>query len=158
MDRFPQLTVDQIKGLSEFTDHVSPGEQWLSGLTWKHDLIVAVRRASGLIDPTEVERELRDRLDEAERQVQVLQLNSVAMQEQRQRLQTDNQLLQSELTTAQEDAQLSQRAQPGRCMTSWIDCPSIPRSALRTSRRQQDHPCRRPSHGHVAVHRPQPDR
>ncbi len=102
MDRFPRLSVDQIKGLSEFTDHASPGEQWLSGLTWKHDLIVAVRRASGLIDPTEVERELRGRLDEAERQVQVLQLNAVAMQEQRQRLQTDNQLLQSQLSAAQE--------------------------------------------------------
>ncbi len=103
LDRFPRTSVDQIMGLSEFVDHVSPGEQWMDGLNWKHDLIVAVRRASGLIDPTEVERELRARLDEAERQVQVLQHNSATMQEQRQRLQTDNQLLQNELAALQEE-------------------------------------------------------
>ena len=43
MDEFPQLTLASIRGVNEFINHTSPGEQWLQGRRWKDILINAVR-------------------------------------------------------------------------------------------------------------------
>ena len=43
MEEFPQLTLASIRGVNEFINHTSPGEQWLQGRRWKDILIDAVR-------------------------------------------------------------------------------------------------------------------
>ena len=43
MEEFPQLTLASIRGVNEFINHTSPGEQWLQGRRWKDVLIDAVR-------------------------------------------------------------------------------------------------------------------
>ena len=43
MEAFPQLTLASIRGVNEFINHTSPGEQWLQGRRWKDVLINAVR-------------------------------------------------------------------------------------------------------------------
>ncbi len=43
MEEFPQLTLASIRGVNEFINHTSPGEQWLQGRRWKDILITAVR-------------------------------------------------------------------------------------------------------------------
>jgi N-acetylmuramoyl-L-alanine amidase len=43
MEEFPQLTLASIRGVNEFINHTSPGEQWLQGRRWKDILINAVR-------------------------------------------------------------------------------------------------------------------
>ena len=43
MEEFPQLTLASIRGVNEFINHTSPGEQWLQGRRWKDVLINAVR-------------------------------------------------------------------------------------------------------------------
>ncbi len=50
MDQFPQLSMDDVRGVSEFIPHSSPGEQWLKGRRWKDMLIAAIvsaRQTSG---------------------------------------------------------------------------------------------------------------
>jgi N-acetyl-anhydromuramyl-L-alanine amidase AmpD len=42
MDKFPQLTLDDVRGVSEFIPHGSPGEQWLKGRRWKDMLLTAI--------------------------------------------------------------------------------------------------------------------
>ena len=49
MEEFPQLTLASIRGVNEFINHTSPGEQWLQGRRWKDILINAVRTGA---DPT----------------------------------------------------------------------------------------------------------
>lgn len=44
MEEFPQLTLASIRGVNEFINHTSPGEQWLQGRRWKDILLDAVRR------------------------------------------------------------------------------------------------------------------
>ncbi len=43
METFPQLRLASIRGVNEFINHTSPGEQWLQGRRWKDVLINAVR-------------------------------------------------------------------------------------------------------------------
>ena len=43
MEEYPQLTLASIRGVNEFINHTSPGEQWLQGRRWKDVLINAVR-------------------------------------------------------------------------------------------------------------------
>ncbi len=43
MEEFPQLTLASIRGVNEFINHTSPGEQWQQGRRWKDVLINAVR-------------------------------------------------------------------------------------------------------------------
>jgi len=43
MEEYPQLTLASIRGVNEFINHTSPGEQWLQGRRWKDVLIDAVR-------------------------------------------------------------------------------------------------------------------
>ncbi len=48
LDRYPQLSLDSIKGLRELTKSSSPGRTWEEGKAWRNDLVTAVRRAGGI--------------------------------------------------------------------------------------------------------------
>ena len=48
MEEFPQLTLASIRGVNEFINHTSPGEQWLQGRRWKDILINAVRTGTDI--------------------------------------------------------------------------------------------------------------
>ena len=95
MRRYPQLEVESIRGLSELVEHDSPGREWLEGAAWKTMLLAGVRRASGLVDPSEVEEALLAQVAELERRLQVLEHNNRALQDQRQRLQAEVEAMQA---------------------------------------------------------------
>jgi len=97
LTRFPLLDIDSVKGLGEFISHGSPGRLWLEGEAWKVLLVAAVRRASGLIDPSAVESDLRTQLEETGRELQLALHNGQVLEQQRRRLQSENQELQTEL-------------------------------------------------------------
>jgi N-acetyl-anhydromuramyl-L-alanine amidase AmpD len=97
LERFPQVKVENIKGLRELIDHTSPGEQWLQGRRWREALLAAVRRASGLIDPSEEEKKLRARLAEVERQLETAQQLSLVQQQQKAKLEEENHRLKLEV-------------------------------------------------------------
>ncbi len=97
--RYPHLTIDDIKGLSEVTDHESPGQQWLEGVGWRDELLANVRRAGGLVDPSETENALRTEMEELTHRLQVSERNNQALQEQRRRLQDENQALHTQVAT-----------------------------------------------------------
>ena len=104
MSRYPQLALDNIRGLSEFIEHPSPGEQWIAGAGWRAELLRAVRRAAGMVDPSETEERLQAALSEQAREVQLLRHNLSQLQEQRRRLQADNEQLQRRTAEQQEQA------------------------------------------------------
>jgi N-acetyl-anhydromuramyl-L-alanine amidase AmpD len=95
--RFPQVKVENIKGLREFIEHTSPGEQWLQGKRWREALLAAVRRASGLVDPSDEEKKLRTRLVELERQLETAQQLSLVQQQQKAKLEEENHRLKLEV-------------------------------------------------------------
>ncbi|MCB0105478.1 MAG: N-acetylmuramoyl-L-alanine amidase, partial [Caldilineaceae bacterium] len=98
MERFPQLTAETIQGLREFIpEHSSPGEQWLAGAQWKQRLLAAVRRATGEVDPSVLEKLLRDRIGEIQQQLDELQQKHSLLERQKSRLETENHRLQGEL-------------------------------------------------------------
>jgi N-acetyl-anhydromuramyl-L-alanine amidase AmpD len=97
MEQFPGVKLENIRGLSEFIDHTSPGEQWLHGKRWKEELLAAVRRVSGLVDPTEEEKRLRGRVSEVEAQLEQAQQLSLVQQQQKARLEEENHRLKLEL-------------------------------------------------------------
>jgi N-acetyl-anhydromuramyl-L-alanine amidase AmpD len=97
MERFPAVTLEQVRGIREFIDHTSPGEQWLSGKRWKEELLAAVRRAGGLVDPTEEERRLRQRIAELDEQLEAAQQLSLVQQQQKAKLEEENHRLKLEL-------------------------------------------------------------
>ncbi|MCB0046112.1 MAG: N-acetylmuramoyl-L-alanine amidase [Caldilineaceae bacterium] len=98
--RFPRLGLDDVKGLSELSEQTSPGAQWRAGRRWRDDLLAAVRRAAGMVDPTETEQALQEEVDGLARQLELAQHNNRQMNEQRLRLQADNQALQDKLLHA----------------------------------------------------------
>ncbi|MCW5844687.1 MAG: N-acetylmuramoyl-L-alanine amidase [Caldilinea sp.] len=65
--RYPILTLDSIKGVSEFVATPSPGREWESGRTWKRALLDAARRESGAVDVTAIEAPLRTEIARLER-------------------------------------------------------------------------------------------
>lgn len=98
LERFPQLSVEAVQGLSEFIpDHSSPGEQWLAGEEWKVRLLNAIRRATGEVDPTVLEKALRGRIGEVQQQLDELQQKHSLLERQKSRLETENHRLQGEL-------------------------------------------------------------
>ncbi len=97
MEKHPQLNTDCIMGVSEFTDTTSPGGQWMTGKRWKERLLASVRRASGQIDPSDVENELRARLEDSEQRLEHAQRTVQSLTEVHKRLETDNLQLQSEV-------------------------------------------------------------
>ncbi|MEM7131432.1 MAG: N-acetylmuramoyl-L-alanine amidase [Chloroflexota bacterium] len=102
LERFPNVGIDQIQGLSELTNHTSPGKQWLLEQSWKEMLMASVRRSSGIFDPTETENQLRTQIDELERHVRALNRDALRSQDQKQRLEEENRQLQAELSEQQE--------------------------------------------------------
>lgn len=97
MQRFPQVTVENVRGIREFIDHTSPGEQWMSGRRWKEDLLAAVRRAGGLVDPSEEEKRLRQRVAELDDQLEAAQQLSLVQQQQKTQLEAENHRLKQEV-------------------------------------------------------------
>ncbi len=49
---YPHLQIDDVKGVSEFISHNSPGDQWLFGRRWKDLLLQAVQIAPERSAPT----------------------------------------------------------------------------------------------------------
>lgn len=97
IERFPQLAVESVKGLREFIDHASPGEQWLEGRLWKQQLIAAVRRATGEINPLAIENTLRVRIGELEQTLESVQQRHALFERQKARIESENHRLQGEL-------------------------------------------------------------
>ena len=60
MEDFPQLTLASIRGVSEFMNHGSPGEQWLQGRRWKEILLDAIRSQTGSTAPAGSKEASRD--------------------------------------------------------------------------------------------------
>lgn len=96
MDRYPHLRTEQIKGLREFVQDVSPGEQWNEGQRWREMLLAAVRRTRGAVEPNEMETELRVRVAQLEHEIQLAQRSNQLLQEQKTHLQTEFQRLQTQ--------------------------------------------------------------
>lgn len=97
IERFPQLSADSVKGLREFIDHSSPGAQWLEGRGWKQQLLAALRRATGEINPLAMENTLRARISDLEVALESLQQRHVLFERQKARLESENHRLQGEL-------------------------------------------------------------
>ena len=97
IDRFPNLSIESIKGLREFIEHSSPGDQWLADQAWKQQLLAAARRATGEINPAAVENALRVRLIEVEQTLENLQQRYSLFERQKARLESENHRLQGEL-------------------------------------------------------------
>ena len=62
LQRFPQLSWENVRGLAEVTQSESPGKEWASGRNWKQLLATATRRAGGAATETGVEEALRAQL------------------------------------------------------------------------------------------------
>ncbi len=112
LERYPQLRTEHIKGVSEFIEHTSPGEQWLDGQVWKEMLLAAVRRTRGTVEPSGVENQLRAHAAELEQQVNTLQHNNQSLLDQKLRLQSDSQKLQAQLSERQQEAKVYVVPQP----------------------------------------------
>lgn len=102
IDRFPQLTVEQIKGLGELTVSNSPGRQWKTGKVWRNDLIKAVQRASGKVENSEAELALRARVLETEKRLEEQVKILAVQQEERAKLEASIVRLQAELAQARQ--------------------------------------------------------
>lgn len=143
MDRFPDLGVDQVKGLNELVASDSPGKQWNSGLRWKESLLVALRRELGQHDTAEIEANLRARIGEIERQLEQAQRTVASSHEVRLRLESENQRLQEELVARSPQAASYVIPQPALRMIA----DQLPRHpTLRYERRA------RSQITHIAVH------
>jgi N-acetyl-anhydromuramyl-L-alanine amidase AmpD len=95
--RYPHLTLEDVRGLSEVTEHESPGRQWLTDARWRDDLLANVRRAGGLVDPSETERTLQEEVLALTQQLQQAARSAEVLQKQRLRLQEENQALQAQV-------------------------------------------------------------
>ncbi|MFN8493408.1 MAG: N-acetylmuramoyl-L-alanine amidase [Caldilineaceae bacterium] len=104
MQRFAQVKMDNIKGISEFIQHTSPGEQWLNGTRWKDLLLASVRRASGMIEPSVAEAELRGKIADLEQRLESAQQAAAVLEHQKKRVETENHRLQTELASKQQGA------------------------------------------------------
>ena len=112
LERYPHLRIEQIKGLREFIEHPSPGDQWLEGEGWRELLLAAIRRTRGLVEPNEAETQLRVKVAHLEHEVQVAQRAQQLLQEQRARMQDEVQRLQAQLSERQQEAQTYVVPQP----------------------------------------------
>ena len=112
MDRYPHLRTEQIKGLREFIPNPSPGDQWNDGQRWREMLLAAVRRTRGLVEPSEMETQLRVKTAQLEHELQVAQRSNQLLQEQKSRLQTEYQRLQTQAAERQQDAKTYVIPQP----------------------------------------------
>lgn len=112
MERYPQLALADIKGLREFSDQPSPGDQWDSGQNWKEMLLVAVRRGLGVTEPSVVEGELRAKIGQLEHESMVAQRAAQLLQEQKARLQVEQQRLQAQMAERRQETKAYVIPQP----------------------------------------------
>ena len=103
MERYPHLRTEQIKGLREFIPTPSPGDQWIDGQRWREMLLAAVRRTRGMVEPSEMETQLRVKTAHLEHELQVAQRSNQLLQEQKSRLQAEYQRLQTQAAERQQD-------------------------------------------------------
>lgn len=103
LDRYPHLEVADIRGLREFTDHPSPGDQWAQGAAWKESLAAGVRHALGVSEPSMAESRLRAKVSQLEHEVLVAQRAAQLLQEQKGRLQAEQQRLQAQIAERQQE-------------------------------------------------------
>ena len=97
LQRFPNVSVENIKGLSEFIEHESPGSQWQRGHKWKEMLLASMRRSIGLYNPEQAEQELRDQIGQKEQQIRILQDERQAVRAQKLELEAEYQRLLNEM-------------------------------------------------------------
>lgn len=103
MERYPQVGLDGIQGVCELTEHPSPGDQWQEGQAWKEKLLAAVQRARGVAEPSAIEGQLRAKISQLEHEVVVAQRAAELLQEQKARLQAEQQKLQAQLAERQQE-------------------------------------------------------
>ncbi len=103
LERFPHLRIEQIKGARELTDLTSPGAQWLEGRQWREMLLAALRRNRGLVEPSEDETQLRGQVTQLDHELQVAQRTAQLLQEQKTRLQAEQQRLLAQVADAQQE-------------------------------------------------------
>jgi hypothetical protein len=101
MERYPHLRTEQIKGVRDFIPTPSPGDQWNDGQRWREMLLAAVRRTRGMVEPSEMETQLRVKTAQLEHELQVAQRSNQLLQEQKARLQTEYQRLQTQAASHQ---------------------------------------------------------
>ena len=102
VDRFPQLTLESIKGLRELTRTASPGRTWEEGKRWRDDLLAAVRRAGGAATIARDDGKLRARMVEVEQRLEQATRANTVLQDVRTRLESETQRLQSELNLSKQ--------------------------------------------------------
>jgi N-acetyl-anhydromuramyl-L-alanine amidase AmpD len=102
IDRYPQLSVEAIKGLSELTRTNSPGRTWLEGKRWRDDLVAAVRRAGGAAAVVRDDTQWRERVADLEQRLEQATRATVVLQDVRARLEGETQRLQSELNLSKQ--------------------------------------------------------
>jgi N-acetyl-anhydromuramyl-L-alanine amidase AmpD len=112
MERYPHLRTEQIKGVREFIPTPSPGDQWNDGQRWREMLLAAVRRTRGMVEPSEMETQLRVKQAQLEHELQVAQRSNQLLQEQKTRLQTEYQRLQTQVAERQQDNKVYVIPQP----------------------------------------------
>ena len=103
MERYPHLRTEQVKGLRELIPNPSPGDQWNEGQRWREMLLAAVRRTRGMVEPSEMETQLRVKMAQQEHELQVALRSNQLLQEQKTRLQTEYQKLQTQAAERQQD-------------------------------------------------------
>ncbi len=103
LGELPQLTLDSIRGVSEFIPHGSPGEQWLRGRRWKDMLLNEVVRA---LQAGETGGGGQAAIDELERRLRETQQQNEALQGQLDQLRRENERLRLEIQEL--------RSEPGR--------------------------------------------
>jgi N-acetyl-anhydromuramyl-L-alanine amidase AmpD len=112
LERFPHLRIEQIRGACELTDLTSPGTQWLDGQRWREMLAAAVRRHRGLVEPSEVETQLRSKATQYEHELQVAERTIQLLQEQKTRLQAEQQRLLTQVADTQQETRAYVIPQP----------------------------------------------
>jgi len=107
LDHFPNVSLREIKGISEFIEHTSPGAQWLKGSSWKDMLMASVRRESGIYDPSEVENELRDQLATSTAALVSAEQMAQELEAELDDLRAQKKALQAEVTTLSDETLIS---------------------------------------------------
>lgn len=104
LDRFPRLTLDCVKGMSEVARSTSPGKQWSEGRRWRGELFAAIRRATGEPAAQEADAQWRERQAELEQRLEHVTRNAAALESVRAQLEADKRTLQTELDGARQAA------------------------------------------------------
>ncbi len=102
VDRFPQLTLESIKGLRELMRSDSPGRTWDEGKRWREDLVAAVRRAGGAATIARDDTKWTERVAELEQRLEQATRATTVLQDVRARLESETQRLQSELSASKQ--------------------------------------------------------